>query len=51
MKGIVKSSAGWLFTFLPISVALEHVHVSPAVLSGSATLALVPASRLIVRPT
>ncbi len=47
----MKLSLNWLFAFIPISIALEHAHVSPPVLFFSAALAIVPIARLIVLST
>jgi Ca2+/H+ antiporter len=41
----------WLLLFIPITVALEHAHVSPPVLFFSAALSILPIARLIVLST
>ena len=51
MKISLKPSLNWLFAFIPISVALEHMHVPAPVLFFSAALAIVPIARLIVLAT
>lgn len=51
MKFSFKPSVNWLFAFIPISVALEVIHVEPPVLFFSAALAIVPIARLIVLST
>ena len=51
MKFSFKPSINWLLVFIPISVALEHAHVSAPVLFFSAALAIVPIARLIVLST
>jgi Ca2+:H+ antiporter len=51
MKFSLKPSINWLFAFIPISVALEHAHVSAPVLFFSAALAIVPIARMIVLST
>jgi Ca2+:H+ antiporter len=48
---MMKPSVHWLFVFIPITVALEHVgKVPPPVIFFSAALAIVPIAALIVRP-
>jgi Ca2+:H+ antiporter len=48
----MKPSIHWMFVFIPITVALEHVgKVSPPVIFFSAALAIVPIAALIVQAT
>ncbi len=51
MKLFLKPSLNWLFVFIPISVALEYLHVPAPVLFFSAALAIVPIAGLIVQAT
>lgn len=51
MKISLKPSINWLFAFIPISVALEHAHVSAPFLFFSAALAIVPIARIIILST
>jgi Ca2+:H+ antiporter len=51
MKNLLKPSLDWLFLFVPISLVLERMHVSPPVLFFSAALAIVPIAKLIVTST
>ena len=51
MKFSLKPSINWLLAFIPISVGLEHAHVSAPLLFFSAALAIVPIARLIVLST
>jgi len=52
MKLSLKPSIDWLFVFIPVSLALEHVHgLPPPVLFFSAALAIVPIAALIVHST
>lgn len=51
MNAILKPSITWLFIFIPVSVALERMHVSAPMLFFSAALAIVPIARLIVLAT
>lgn len=51
MRLSLKPSVGWLFAFIPISVALERAHVAAPLLFFSAALAVVPIARLIVLST
>jgi Ca2+:H+ antiporter len=52
MKLSFKPSLRWLFAFIPVTVALEHVEgLSPPLLFFSAALAIVPIAALIVRST
>jgi Ca2+:H+ antiporter len=44
-------SINWLLAFIPISVVLEHAHVSASVMFFSAALAIVPIAQLIVLST
>jgi Ca2+:H+ antiporter len=46
-----KPSINWLLAFIPISVALEYLHVPAPALFFSAALAIVPIARLIVVST
>src|SRR5438132_11544395 len=48
----MKPSIHWLFVFIPVTVALEHVgHMPPPVIFFSAALAIVPIAALIVSAT
>jgi Ca2+:H+ antiporter len=48
----MKPSINWLFVFIPITVALEHVgQLPPPVIFFSAALAIVPIAALIVQAT
>jgi len=48
----MKPSIRWLFVFIPVTVALEHVgKLSPPVIFFSAALAIVPIAALIVQAT
>ena len=48
----LKPSIYWLFVFIPITVALEHMgHLPPPVIFFSAALAIVPIAALIVHST
>src|SRR6478672_11137416 len=47
----MKPSLNWLLVFLPITVAVEWMHVSPPVLFFCAALALIPIASLIVQST
>ena len=48
----LRPSIHWLFVFIPITVALEHMgQVSPPVIFFSAALAIVPIAALIVHAT
>ena len=51
MHTLLKPSVHWLFVFIPVSVAMEHLHVPPTMLFFSAALAIVPIARLIVLST
>ncbi|HET6164732.1 MAG TPA: calcium/proton exchanger [Planctomycetota bacterium] len=52
MKISFKPSLHWLFAFIPVTVALEHVEgLSPPLLFFSAALAIVPIAALIVHST
>jgi Ca2+:H+ antiporter len=44
-------SLDWLLVFIPVSLALERMHVPPPVLFFSAALAIIPIARLIVLST
>jgi Ca2+:H+ antiporter len=47
----VKFSINWLLVFIPIALAVEHLHVSPPVVFFCAALAIIPIAALIVRST
>jgi len=47
----VKFSINWLLVFIPVALAVEHLHVSPPVIFFCAALAIVPIAALIVRST
>jgi Ca2+:H+ antiporter len=48
----IKSPINWLFAFVPITVAIEHVHGVPApVVFFSAGIAIIPIAALIVHAT
>ena len=51
MAGAYKPSLNWLFVFIPVSLALERMHVAPPLLFFSAALAIVPIARMIVVST
>jgi Ca2+:H+ antiporter len=52
MKVSLKPSVNWLFLFIPITLAMEHlVHASPPVLFFCAALAIIPIASLIVQST
>jgi Ca2+:H+ antiporter len=52
MRVSLKPSINWLFVFIPVSLALEHVPgLAPPVLFFSAALAIIPIARLIVLAT
>jgi len=52
MKISFKPSLHWLFAFIPVTVALEHVEgLAPPLLFFSAALAIVPIAGLIVHST
>ncbi len=51
MHSLLKPSVHWLFVFIPVSVAMEHLHVPPTLLFFSAALAIIPIARLIVIST
>ena len=52
MKLSLKPSLDWLFAFIPVTLALEHVAgLPPPVLFFSAALSIVPIAALIVRST
>jgi Ca2+:H+ antiporter len=52
VKRFFKPSLNWLFVFIPITVAVEHVGTMPAsVVFFSAALAIIPIARLIVLAT
>jgi Ca2+/H+ antiporter len=41
-KRLLRPSINWLLVFIPVSVGLERLHVSPPLLFFSAALAIVP---------
>jgi Ca2+:H+ antiporter len=47
----MKPSVNWLLVFIPIALAVEHLHASPPVVFFCAALAIVPIAALIVRST
>ena len=47
----MKFSINWLLVFIPIALAVEHLHASPPVVFFCAALAIVPIAALIVRST
>jgi Ca2+:H+ antiporter len=47
----LRPSPNWLLLFVPLSVVLEHLEASPALVFFAAALAIVPAARLIVQGT
>jgi Ca2+:H+ antiporter len=51
MNALLKPSIHWLFIFIPVSVAMEHLQVPPTVLFFSAALAIIPIARMIVMAT
>ena len=52
MKLSLKPSINWLFVFIPVTLALEHVDgLAPPVLVFSAALAILPIAALIVHST
>src|SRR5262245_10596180 len=51
MKSLLKPSFNWLLAFIPISIALEHLHVPAPVLFFSAAISILPIARLIVLST
>ena len=51
MAGLLKPSLNWLLVFIPISLALERMHVPAPMLFFSAALAIVPIARMIVIST
>jgi Ca2+:H+ antiporter len=51
MSALLRPSINWLFAFIPVSVVLDRLDVSPAVVFFSAALAIVPIARLIVMST
>jgi Ca2+:H+ antiporter len=51
MSFALKPSLNWLLAFIPISLAVEYLHVPPPVLFFSAALAILPIARLIVLST
>jgi Ca2+:H+ antiporter len=51
LKGILKPSANWLFSFIPITIGMEHLGASAPLIFFAAALAIVPIAQLIVRST
>jgi Ca2+:H+ antiporter len=51
MKFSLRPSMNWLLVFIPISLLLERLHVTPPLLFFSAALAIIPIARLIVIAT
>jgi Ca2+:H+ antiporter len=51
MKLSLRPSLSWLFAFIPVTLALEHLEVSAPLLFFSAALAIVPIASLIVHST
>lgn len=51
MKVSFKPSLNWLFVCIPLSIALEHLHVPAPVLFFSAAIAIIPIAGLIVKST
>jgi Ca2+:H+ antiporter len=47
----VKPSINWLLVFIPVSLAVEHLHVPAPVVFFCAALSIVPIAALIVRAT
>jgi Ca2+:H+ antiporter len=47
----MKFSVNWLLVFIPIALAVEHLHASPPVVFFCAALAIIPIAALIVRST
>ena len=47
----MKFSINWLLVFIPIALAVEHLHASPPVVFFCAALAIIPIAALIVRST
>jgi len=47
----LKFSKEWLFLFIPVTLALEHLDVAAPLLFFSAALAIIPIASLIVRAT
>ena len=47
----MKFSLNWLLVFIPIALAVEHLHASPPVVFFCAALAIIPIAALIVRAT
>jgi Ca2+:H+ antiporter len=47
----LKPSIHWLFAFIPVTLALEHLHASPPLVFFSAALSIVPIAALIVHST
>ena len=51
LGSFVRSPMNWLLLFIPITVALEHAHVSAPVLFFMAAMAIVPIAAQIVGAT
>jgi Ca2+:H+ antiporter len=47
----MKPSINWLLAFVPVTLALEHLHAPPPLVFFSAALAIVPIAALIVHST
>jgi Ca2+:H+ antiporter len=47
----MKFSINWLLVFIPIALAVEHLHATPPVVFFCAALAIIPIAALIVRST
>jgi Ca2+:H+ antiporter len=47
----MKFSLNWLLVFIPVALAVEHLHASPPIVFFCAALAIVPIAALIVRST
>jgi Ca2+:H+ antiporter len=47
----VKLSINWLLVFIPIALAVEHLHATPPLVFFCAALAIIPIAALIVRAT
>jgi Ca2+:H+ antiporter len=47
----MKPSINWLLAFVPVTLALEHLHARPPLVFFSAALAIVPIAALIVHST
>jgi Ca2+:H+ antiporter len=47
----MKFSINWLLVFIPVALAVEHLHASPPLVFFCAALAIIPIAALIVRST